>query len=118
MPACGEQLGVGELAPASIRGAFSHEHAIGCRVGPIMQAIGDPDGIIGKRRLRSKIDRAVALALDRNSGIAERDVAQRMRSCGPRRVACRAHAGFTLAVLRSRKSRMRRLASLSLCATV
>src|SRR5215207_8262479 len=29
-----------------------------------------------------------------------------------------AHVGFTLAVLRSRKARMRRLASLSLCATV
>src|SRR6185503_16922504 len=65
-----------------------------------------------------QVDGAVVLALDRNSGIAERDVAQGMRGCRPGRVVCRTHAGFTLAVLRSRKARIRRLASLSLCATV
>src|SRR5437588_3491060 len=85
-----------------------------------MQSIGETRRIFAEPLDRVQIDRAVARALDRDRGIAERDRAQRM--CGARTRACdhvslRAH-GLTLAVLRSRKARMRRLASLSLCATV
>src|ERR1700755_1928464 len=83
----------------------------------MMQAVGDANGEIAERRLRAQIDGAVALALDRDRGIAERDVAQRMGG-GAGAGGLRVHAGFTLAVLRSRKARMRRFASLSLCATV
>src|SRR5260370_35579542 len=86
----------------------------------MMQAVGKTQRILAERLGRAQIDRAVVLALDRDRGIAERDRAQRMRGArtsGCDHVSLRAH-GFTLAVLRSRKARMRRLASLSLCATV
>src|SRR5438105_6591423 len=86
----------------------------------MMQSIGETRRIFAECLGRAQIDRAVAPALDRDRRIAERDRAQRMR--GARTIAgdhvcLRAH-GLTLAVLRSRKARMRCLASLSLCATV
>src|SRR6266700_1062548 len=86
----------------------------------MMQAVGKTRRILAERLGRAQIDRAVARALDRDRGIAERDRAQRMRGArtgGCDCVSWHAH-GLTLAVLRSRKARMRRLASLSLCATV
>src|SRR5436305_15331796 len=90
-----------------------------------MQAVGYANRIFGERDARAEVDGAVIAAVDGHSGIAERDRAQRMSGargvalCGGNRAWLGAHEpGFTLAVLRSRKSRIRRFASLSLCATV
>src|SRR6185312_2482898 len=118
MPDGVEQFRVSELAPGAAGGALRHKDVVRRRLGPMMQPIRQAERIAAERRLRAKIDGAVASAFDRHGGIAEGNTSQGMRACGARGVACRAHAGFTLAVLRSRKARMRRLASLSLCATV
>src|SRR5262245_64609411 len=89
----------------------------------MMQAVGDARRIIAELHLGAQIDRAIGATLDVHGRRAEGDRAQRMAACAARTavgdVRLGAHLpGFTLAVLWSRKARMRRFASLSLCATV
>ncbi len=48
----------------------------------MVQSVGETHGIIGERRFRAQIDRAVGAPLDINSGRAEGDRAQRMAGGG------------------------------------
>src|SRR5215470_15750896 len=78
MPARRQELSISELTPAASAGALGHENPIRRAAGPMMQAIGEACGVIGQRRLRTQIDGAVALALDRYGGIIEGNRAQWM----------------------------------------
>src|SRR4051812_5419151 len=122
VPARGEQLGIGDLAPAGAAFALGHEDTVRCGVGPVMQAIGDAGRIVAERLLRPEVNRAVCAPLDIDDGIAERNRPQREIARAALRAGrgrlCAHDFGFTLAVLCSRNSRIRRFASLSLCATV
>ena len=64
VPGRGQQLRVGDLAPAAAGVALGHEDAIGLGLGPMMQAIGEADRIVAEPRLRPEIDGAVVAALD------------------------------------------------------
>src|SRR4051794_22893166 len=122
MPACGEQFGISDLAPASAAFALGHEDPVRRRCRPMMQAIGDADGIAAERLPRPQVDRAVVAPLDIDDGVAERNGPQRESARAALRAGrgrlCAHDFGFTFAVLCSRNSRILRLASLSLCATV
>ena len=49
--------------------AFRHEDAVGRVLGPVMQPIGEANGIIFKRYCRCKIDRAVVATIELTAGL-------------------------------------------------
>ncbi|MEY9476102.1 hypothetical protein ABH981_000315 [Bradyrhizobium ottawaense] len=66
-----QQLGVSDLAPAAAAFALGHEDAVGRGAGPVMQAVGEANGIVAERLFRPQVNRAVVAAFDVDDGIAE-----------------------------------------------